>query len=109
MGLFSFLRKEKKTEEIKKATAELIRFEQLDDAEDTVLTKLATDVINGFPLIVNFESLDIDSANKAIAFLSGIVYAIDGEILNIKEKVYLFGNFEVYLDGSVKKLLEEIS
>ncbi|MDY0278361.1 MAG: cell division protein SepF [Acholeplasma sp.] len=108
MGLFSFLRRKKDTIEVKQATAEKIIFEQLDDAIDSHLTKLATDIINGNPLVVNLESLDIDNANKVIAFLSGVIYAIEGEIYLIREKVFLFGNSEVYNDGSVKKLLEEI-
>lgn len=108
MGLFSFLKK-KKVEEKTVETVSKIQFEQLYDAEDTYLTKLATNVINGMPLIVNLESLSIDDANKVIAFLSGVVYAIEGEILNLKEKVFMFGNSEVYQDGTVKVLIDEIS
>lgn len=107
MGLFSFFKKNKE-EEVKVPTVKLIKFEQLLSADDSILTKLATEMINGSPLVINFESLDIDNANKAIAFLSGVVYACDGEIVNIKEKVYLFGNSEVYDDGTIKKFLDEL-
>lgn len=109
MGLFSFLRRKKpkiKEEEIK--TAKKIMFKQLHDVNDSLLAKLATNIINGKPLIVNLESLDIDSANKVIAFLSGVIYAIEGEIDTINEKVILFGNSEVYNDGSVEDLLANL-
>jgi len=109
MGLFSFLRRcKRKEEKVEIETANKIMFKQLHDVNDSLLTKLATNIINGKPLIVNLESLDVDSANKAIAFLSGVIYAIEGEIESINEKIILFGNSEVYNDGSVKKLLESL-
>ncbi|VEU80826.1 cell division protein SepF [Haploplasma axanthum] len=109
MGLFSFFKKKPKEEAIKKQeTVELIIFEQLEDADDTHLTRLATELINGKPLVINLEQLDIDGANKVIAFLSGVIYTIEGEISNIKEKIFLFGPTDVYTDGSVRKLLENL-
>jgi|GEM_PF-1313928 len=109
VGLFSFLRKKEKKEEIKiPETVELIIFEQLIDAQDDKLTMLATKLINGSPLILNFEQLSIDDSNRVVAFLSGVIYTIEGEILTIKEKIFLFGPKEVYDDGSVKKMLESL-
>lgn len=108
MGLFSFLRKKKEPETIVLKTAKRVMFEQLHEVKDSHLTKLATNIINGNPLIINLESIDIDNANKVIAFLSGVVYAIEGETYVISEKIMLFGNSEVYDDGSVRKLLDEI-
>lgn len=110
MGLFSFLKKNKTQEQPEQIieTAKRIKFEQLHEIDDSHLTKLATNIINGKPLIINFETLDIDEANKTIAFLSGVVYAIEGEIETIKEDIILFGNSEVYLDGSVKELLKNL-
>lgn len=108
MGLFSFLRRKKPKEEEKVQTAEKIMFEQLHEVNDSLLTKLATNIINGRPLIVNLESIDTDSANRVIAFMSGVVYAIEGEINSISERIILFGNSEVYDDGSVVKLLENL-
>lgn len=107
MGLFSFLRKKNRVEQVVE-TVQRINFEELYDVDDHNLTKLATSIINGEPLIVNLEKIDIDSANKVIAFLSGVIYAIEGYVLPIKEKVFLFGNSEVYDDGSVRKLVDEL-
>ena len=52
--------------------------------------------------------LDIDQANKAIAFFSGVVYAIEGEIVNVQEKVFMFASKDVYNDGSMEDFLKEI-
>lgn len=110
MGVLDFFRKlTSKDEEKVVETSTKIGFEELFDSDDTYLTKLATEIINGKPLIINLENLDIDNANKVIAFLSGVVYAIDGEIFNIRERIFLFGNSEVYTDGSVHKFLDDIS
>lgn len=108
MGLFSFLRRKKQPEVKVTTTAKRVMFEQLHEVKDSHITKLATNVINGNPLIINLETIDVDNANKVIAFLSGVVYAIEGETYVISEKIVLFGNSEVYDDGSVRKLLDEI-
>lgn len=103
-----FKRKKKKTEEVIIETAKRIIFDKLEEAKDSLLTKFASNIINGNPVIINLELLDIDSANKVIAFLSGAVYACEGYVKQINDAVFLFGNSEVYLDGSVNKLLAEI-
>jgi cell division inhibitor SepF len=109
MGLFSKNKKKKVDEMIEKTpTAEMIVFESLKSDEDLYLTSLADQMMDGHPLILNFDKLDIDQANKVIAFLSGVVYARKGEILNVKEKVFMFANHDVYEDGSMDDFLKEI-
>lgn len=100
---------EKKEEKIENLKNSQVLFERLDIASDQVLTKLATDIKTGIPVIINFDLLDIDEANKAVAFLSGVVYAIDGEIYAFNNsKNLLFGDSKLYNDGSIKKLINEI-
>lgn len=112
MALFSVSKKKKTDttpfEEKKVLTSEKIIFEKLTSDEDIYLTNLADKLIEGLPLILNFEPLDIDQANKSIAFLSGVVYAVGGEIAHVKEKVFLFGNQDVLKDGSISEFLKEI-
>jgi cell division inhibitor SepF len=111
MGLFS-VNKKKKNQEMdidqKVSMSDQIVFEKLSSDDDKYLIKLADQMINGHPLILNFDTLDIDQANKVIAFLSGVVYAIGGEILNVKEKVFMFANQDVYLDGTMDDFLKDI-
>jgi cell division inhibitor SepF len=109
MGLFSKNKKNKNDVILEKvSTYEKIIFESLKSDDDKYLTKLADSLMNGQPLILNFDELDIDQANKVIAFLSGIVYAVKGEILNVKEKVFMFALGDVYEDGSMDDFLKEI-
>ena len=111
MGLFKKNKKQKKDliiAEKKETTYDRIIFEKLSSDEDSYLTHLADQMIDGAPLIINFEPLDIDQANKVIAFFSGIVYAIKGEIVHVQEKVFLFANKDVYLDGSMESFLKDI-
>lgn len=110
MGLFSVNKKKKKSESVieKVPTSEKIVFEKLSSDDDKYLTKLAEQLMKGLPLILSFDTLDIDQANKVIAFLSGVVFAIKGEILCIKEKVFLFATGDVYDDGSMEDFLKEI-
>ena len=110
MGLFSVnkKKKEKVIEEKVIQKSEQIVFEKLSSDEDLYLTGLADLLIKGQPLILNFETLDIDQANKAVAFFSGIVYALSGEIVNIQEKVFMFATKDVYDDGSMEDFLKEI-
>ncbi|WP_035369525.1 cell division protein SepF [Acholeplasma hippikon] len=101
MGLFG----KKKQNEIEILTAERILMEQLRNDDDAYITKLARQMMEGAPLILNFDQLHIDRANKVISFMSGVVYAISGQIVEINETTYLFGNKDLYTDGSVEAWL----
>lgn len=110
MGLFSKSDKKRKIKEEVEVVlkADQIIFEKLSSDEDQYLTGLATKLMDGFPLILNFDDLDIDQANKVIAFLSGVIFAISGEIINVQEKVFMFASKDVYDDGSMDDFLKEI-
>lgn len=111
MGLFSFGKKkeEKPVKELqKKPLADQIVFEKLVSDDDQYLTGLAEKLLDGQPLILNFEPLDIDQANKVIAFFSGVVFALKGDIVHVQEKVFMFANQGVYEDGSIEDFLKEI-
>jgi len=110
MGLFSVSKKKKDKviEEKVVQKSDQIVFEKLSSDDDAYLTSLADMLLKGQPLILNFEPLDIDQANKAVAFFSGVVYAIEGEIVNVQEKVFMFATKDVYDDGTMEEFLKEI-
>ncbi|MBU1094774.1 MAG: cell division protein SepF [Firmicutes bacterium] len=110
MGLFSVGKKKKPNDfiEEKKTMSDQIVFEQLKNDDDHYLTGLADQMLNGHPLILSFEELDIDQANKVIAFFSGIIYAVKGEIVLVKDKVFMFAINNVYEDGSMEEFLKDI-
>lgn len=74
---------------------------------DTDVFKLADKLLKGTPLILNFENQNDIESNKVITFISGVTYAIDGEIEIIKEKIFLFATKEDYKDGSLRKFVNE--
>ncbi len=102
MGLFG--KKKVKVEVI--PTSEKIYWEQLKNDDDQYITSLAKKMIDGSPLILNFEGLHVDRANKVIAFLSGVVYGVNGHILGINDLTYLFGNQACYDDGTLETWLD---
>ncbi len=82
-------------------------FDLVQTADDSYLTSLADKMLSGTPLILNFKPLDVDQANKIVAFLSGVVYAAKGEIVLVQEKVFLFARHDVFEDGSMEEFLKD--
>lgn len=74
---------------------------------DTDVFKLADKLMKGVPLIMNFEQVNDIESNKIITFLSGVTYAVDGEIEIIREKIFLFATKADYRDGSLRKFVKE--
>ena len=87
---------------------ELIVFKRLDKADDETLLEFAEMIKQGKPVVLNFDLLKIADANKAIAFLSGCVCALNGVVIEMNEKVCLFADDTLYLDGTIDKFLKEV-
>jgi len=82
-----------------------IGFVTMSKKEDVM--KLANKLLKGIPLIINFEEFELIEANKVITFLSGVIYAIDGEIEMIQPLIFLFATKTDYKDGSLRKFVGE--
>ena len=107
MGLFR--KKQKEVIQEREPSSNLIQFHKLDHAFDENLIELADILKKDIPVVINFENLEIDDINKCIAFLSGVTYAIDGEVIPIQEKILLFANHQALEDGTVKTFLKELN
>ncbi|CCV64445.1 predicted cell division protein SepF [Alteracholeplasma palmae J233] len=103
-----FFKKKKKQNTNYIKSSDKIIIKQLETDEDSVILDLADKLIDGAPLILNFDLLNVDAANKVIAFFSGVVYTLKGNIETINETVFLFANEEAFLDGSLKRFLENL-
>ncbi len=66
---------------------------------------LAEALMRRKPLIVDFEDHRVIESNQAIMFLSGVVYAIDGEVEVIREKVFVFATKKDLKDKTLRKAL----
>lgn len=108
MGLFN-KKKESEQQVNQVLSSDQIVFVSLDNSSDETLLKIADQMKVHIPYIINFEGLDIDDINKSIAFLSGITYALDGEVVIIKEKILMFGDLKSYEDGSLKTFVQELN
>ncbi len=89
-----------------KASKKII-FEKLDDNDERA-AELINELKDGAPLVINFSQLDARGINKMLAFFTGAAYAIDGETIFVKEKIYMFVRKIDLLDGSIKEWLEKM-
>ena len=109
MGLFN---KKIKTEKIKngnKITAsEKIHFLQVNDSSDEMLFDICAKILDGTPVLANFENLDIKESNNMLAFISGVLYAIEGTSLKVQSKLFLFARKEEFEDGSLYQYYEDL-
>ena len=73
--------------------------------------KAASDLVASKAVIVNLEDLDKDSARRMVDFLSGVVFAMDGEVQKIAQGAYVFCPPNVFITGGqdeVQTVAEEI-
>lgn len=62
---------------------------------------------SGVPVILNLQSADKDVAKRIIDFSSGLVYALDGAIATIAQRVFLITPKNVSLAPEEKQQLQE--
>ena len=55
------------------------------------------------PVVVNLERVDRDVAKKVIDFLSGAVYALDGNIQKVAAGIFLIAPYNVGIQGDEKE------
>ena len=59
------------------------------------------------PIVVNLENIDQDVAKKIINFLSGAVYALDGNIQKISGAIFLIVPYNMGIMGDFKDELRD--
>jgi cell division inhibitor SepF len=88
-----------------KIQRDLLEFVKVTSANQAV--SLADQVLEGTPLVVNFEDLSVSEANQVISFLSGVVYSINGTNLQMQSKVFLFTADANLKDGTIMEFYQE--
>ena len=99
----------KKETEFKSPLTAFQLLERIIVKESSQLLDLANFLKNGKPILVSFEMIDVEDANKMIGFLSGVVYALEGETHFTSEKTMLFGSKKNFEDGTLNKFVKERS
>ena len=80
----------------------------MQEKSNEEMMKLCDTILSGKPVLANFDKLSAADSNFMLAFISGVVYACDGETLKVGNKLYLFARKEEYEDGSLKQYVEDI-
>ena len=94
-------------EEVTKASERIFFDEITGDDQSTLF--LIDKLVKHEPLVLNFERVDVPTANKVLAFIAGAVYALHGKTIKIDEKIYMFALAEEFLDGSLDEWIKFIN
>ena len=71
-------------------------------------SKAADDLRSRKAVIVNMENVDKAMARRVVDFLSGCVYALDGDVKKIAQSAYLFCPHNMDIVGDLETLQEEV-
>ena len=71
-------------------------------------SKAADDLRNRKAVIVNMENVDKAMARRVVDFLSGCVYALDGDVKKIAQSAYLFCPHNLDIVGDLETLQAEV-
>lgn len=71
------------------------------DAKD-----VSKQLLNNKAVIVNFNSISDDQAKRIVDFLTGTVYALNGEIKRVGDKIFLCTPPKFQIDGSIPDIGE---
>ena len=71
-------------------------------------SKAADDLRNRKAVIVNMENVDKAMARRVVDFLSGCVYALDGDVKKIAQSTYLFCPHNMDIVGDLETLQAEV-
>ena len=111
MGLFK--KKDKDTNQNGyNQKALMTAFDQMEyfivkDRSQDELFKLSDTILSGKPVLANFDNLSVSDCNFILAFVSGVVYAKEGEVIRMNERLYLFARKEEFEDGSLREYIED--
>ncbi len=61
--------------------------------------EVGTNLLNNKAVVVNFDHIDTDAAKRIVDFLTGLVFAINGEIRRVGEQIFLVTPANFKIDG----------
>lgn len=67
--------------------------------------KIADEMLMGFPVCLDLRDCPREDAKEVLFFLSGVIYALDGNPERIKTDIFLFARKSDYRDGSLKDFI----
>lgn len=61
-------------------------------------------ILNGRAVIVNFRKMDENQIHRVIDFLSGLIFAVNGDMQRIGEKIFLYTPKNFKIEGDLSNL-----
>lgn len=61
-------------------------------------------ILNGRAVIVNFRKMDENQIHRVIDFLSGLIFAVNGDMQRIGEKIFLCTSKNFKIEGDLSNL-----
>lgn len=95
-----------------KAKGLLTSFDQMEyfiveTRSEEDMFRLCDTILSGKAVLANFDKVNANDCNYMLAFISGVVYALDGEVMTLGPRLFLFGGKEQYEDGSLQQYVED--
>ena len=72
------------------------------DAKD-----VAQNLLNNKAVVINFSRMEDSSARRIVDFITGTVYAVNGEIQRIGDKIFLATPPKFVTDGKISDLIDK--
>lgn len=82
-----------------------VKFFRITDSQG--IYEYAELIMHRVPLVLNFDNCLISEANEVLLFLTGVLYACDGEIVKIQDKIYLMAQKSDLNGPTLKKFVSE--
>ncbi len=82
-----------------------LTFVKVNDNKDVY--KYAEVIMHRMPIVLNFTDCLISEANEVLMFLTGVLYACDGEIVKIQDKIYLMAQKSDLLGPTLMRFVND--
>lgn len=69
--------------------------------------EVAQNLLNNKAVIINFSRMDDAQARRIVDFITGTVYALNGEIQRVGDKIFLATPPKFETDGKIAELVEK--
>jgi hypothetical protein len=77
--------------------------------DSSKIYEYAEKIMHRIPIVVNFCDCLISEANEVLMFLTGVLYACDGEIVKIQDKIYLMASKNDLNGPTLKRFVSQYS
>ena len=106
-----FGRNRNREEQLGTAFDRLYNYSYKNDVSiDEQFLELSDILISNRPVVINFEDItETVEINRAVAFLSGVRYALNGEVHRLGRETFLFATEASLKDGTLRYYLNDVA